>query len=390
MIRSTSVYTYEIDDSELATEEIRSQLSEKLRLLKPSAGVLQCDPEFVKSGVVAAVTKDLGFPIVGGTTATQAVNGTVGDLMLTLLVFTSDDTEFVSAHTHGIEEDLFGAVETTFVKSLGESSLEPKLVLAFAPIIEKYGGDLYPLAFERVHKDLPVFGTLAVSEEIITYENCATFCDDEIYSCEMTYLVLFGDVTPRFLYAGLPDQKFTDTNGVITKSNENIIEEINDVPAIDFFESVSLAKDGKLRDGLTFLPIFMTPHGPDGAEETIIRAMIDFTGDGHAVCRGLMYEGADFGFGSFTSADILSASHNAVTTINGSGEIGAVLIFSCIVRWLNIGVNPHAEAELVRDNLRPDIPFQFSYSGGEICPTPKKGGGHVNRFHNFTLIACML
>jgi hypothetical protein len=390
MIRSTSVFTYEIDDPELAAEELRSQLSEKLTLQKHSAGVMQCDPEFIKSGVASAISGVLGFPVVGGTTTTTAVNGSVGDLMLTLLVFTSDDVEFIAAHTQDVENDIFGATAASYRDTLERSSLAPKLVITFAPIIEKYGGDLYPQAFGQVRADVPVFGTQSVTEEITSYENCATICDSEVFPCEMSYLVLFGDVEPRFLFAGLPEQRFTDTNGVITKSTDNIIEKIDNVTAIKFFESIGLAKDGTLREGIDFLPIFMTPHSTNEPEKPIIRAMIGFTEEGYAVCRGLMYEGADFGFGSFGSADILNESRNAIAEINGFADVSAVLIFSCIVRWLNIGVNPYAEAEIVRNNLHPDIPFLFSYSGGEICPSLRGDNDYVNRFHNFTLVACIL
>jgi hypothetical protein len=34
--------------------------------------------------------------------------------------------------------------------------------------------------------------------------------------------------------------------------------------------------------------------------------------------------------------------------------------------------------------------YQFGYAGGEICPVPRPDGRLVNRFHNYSLIACVI
>ena len=148
MIKAASLHTFEIDDPAGALEEIQNQLREKLVLLKNTAGILQCGFDFIESGVVSHICENLPFPIVGATTISQAVNGAAGELMLTLLVLTSDDAEFAPAHTEGHLDDFFGSIERSFRPAYEACRLPLKLILTFPPIIEKYSGDVYINAFE--------------------------------------------------------------------------------------------------------------------------------------------------------------------------------------------------------------------------------------------------
>jgi hypothetical protein len=64
-------------------------------------------------------------------------------------------------------------------------------------------------------------------------------------------------------------------------------------------------------------------------------------------------------------------------------------------RFFTLG--SHISDELDKGNgvIQGRVPLLFSYTGGEICPVPVEGveGGSatsVNKFHNFTIVACVL
>lgn len=391
MIQSASLFTFEIDDAEAALAEIRQQLDAKLVLRKNAAAILQCDPEFIESGTATHICEGLGFPVVGGTSAAQAVNGSQGDLMLSLHVFTSEDVEFVATHTDGLAEDLFGATAQSLAPAMAASPLPLRLILTFPPIIEEYAGDWYVEAFERVCGKVPVFGSLAVDDAVTVYDRCASVCEGQTFAREMSYLLVFGNVTPRFFVATVPAATTLPEMGVITKSQDNIVQEINGVRAIDFFERVDLAKNGVLRDGIDFVPFLMTVKNDSGAaQRPFVRALIRFDENGAAICRGAMYEGANFTIGSSSGADVIAATMALVEQINGQDAVGAALMFSCIVRRLTIGSDPQLELTRVRETLRDDIPFMLAYSGGEIAPTSRRQMDAENRFHNFSFIVCLL
>jgi len=72
-------------------------------------------------------------------------------------------------------------------------------------------------------------------------------------------------------------------------------------------------------------------------------------------------------------------------------DISAALVFSCIIRQLVIGSDLMRELSQVKEMLAPNIPFLASYAGGEIAPTSVDEHNNAqNRFHNYSLISCLL
>ena len=391
MIQAASVYTFEIDEPDAALAEIRRQLDQQLALQKNTAGILQCDPEFIESGVVAHICRELGFPIVGGTSAGQAVNAAVGDLMLTLLVLTSDDVEFSAARTSGLADDLFGAAERSCQEAARSLAGPPKLIIAFPPLVDAYAGDWFVEAFERQWPQIPVFGSQAVDDAITTYDRCATVINGEALPQEMTYLLVCGEAAPQFFVATVPEESTISETGIITRAEGNLVHEISGMRAIDFFESLGLAENGVLRRGVDFIPFLMTiTDEDDGSQRPFVRALIRFHDRGSAICRGTMYEGASFTIGSNSGADVIAATMDTIRQVNRQQRVQVALVFSCIVRRMTLGADSQAELSQVRQALRSDIPFMMSYSGGEMTPTVISGERVVNRFHNFSFIVCLL
>lgn len=390
MIKAASVYTFEIDDPDMALAEIRQQLDAQLVLKSNTVGILQCDPDFIASGVVRHLCRSLGFPIVGSTSAGQATNAAVGDLILTMLVLTGDDVSFVPACTDGIASDLYGAVARSYEETASKRE-PPKLILAFPPIIEAYAGDWYIEAFERLCGKVPVFGSLAVDDAITVYDRTRSIYNGEDMAEEMAYLLVYGEVAPRFFIATVPGESALPEAGVITRAEANIVHEINSMRAIDYFERMSLAENGVLRPGIDFVPFLMTVENEDGSRQrAFVRALIRFDENGSAICRGAMYEKAGFTIGSNSGADVIAATLDTVQRANEQPGIQAALLFSCIVRRTTLGADSQQELAQVRQNIRPDIPFMMSYSGGEIAPTAQDAQGAVNRFHNYSFIVCLL
>jgi hypothetical protein len=45
---------------------------------------------------------------------------------------------------------------------------------------------------------------------------------------------------------------------------------------------------------------------------------------------------------------------------------------------------------MIKEKLKGDSPFMLAYAGGEICPTSTRAESVTNRFHNYSIIACIL
>ena len=396
MIKAVSIYTQEIDDMDLACSQLKTQMGEKITLLKSTVGIVQCNPEFIESGILDTLYRELNIPLAGGTTVASATNDAVGSLMLSILVLTSDDVEFVVSYTHGFEDDCMGSVKKSFDETLakprrlGEAPL--KMVLVFPPIIDAIAGDTYIDAIENVCGKTPVFGTLSVDDSLHLFERSASVYNDVILKREMAYVLVFGNVNPRFAVATVPRlSNLDESNAVITKASGNIAYEINNKPSIDYFEKVGFASEGKFKDGSVLIPLLVTP--PDGQDQVpFVRALINNTNpDGSIMVRGNIPEGASINFGSTSRDDVLSSTLNTVTGIKHEKDGSAALLFTCIVRQLVIGADSLRELNQMKDTLGPDIPFIASYAGGEISPTSVNDEKRAqNRFHNYSFIVCLL
>jgi hypothetical protein len=390
MIKSASLQTFEIDDMALACRELKAQLNQKLNLLQNSIGIIQCDSEFVSAGLPGLLHAELGMPLVGGTTISVATNGAVGNFSFSMLVLTSDDVEFAAAHTDNLDGGHIKAIENSLKEATLALSKPMKLVLAFPPAFGDFSGDCYIEEFERACGKIPVFGTNPVDLAFPDFSHTFSIHDGEAFNDEMAYAILCGNLRPRFFVAAVPPQAdIIDSVAHITRSKDNVIHEINHMPAIKYLESMGLATDGKLKGGLDFLPLLVT-LGEAESPRPFVRALKSIEG-ACAVCSGKMAEGAKIAFGSYNEAEVMAATAETVALAADEKEINAALIYSCIVRQFVIGIDSMKEIKKIRDIFPQSVPFMASYSGGELAPTyVDEDAIAQNRYHNYSLVMCLL
>ena len=84
MIRMLTACTEELDDTGEAVSEILAQLDLENNLLSNSVGLIFCDPEFITSGVVEAVSKKLPFDTVGVTTRAGTTKGMISSVLFSI------------------------------------------------------------------------------------------------------------------------------------------------------------------------------------------------------------------------------------------------------------------------------------------------------------------
>ena len=394
MIKAASIYTTIIDDIPSACQELKNQLDEKLTLLKNSVGIVQCDPEFLENGIMEPLHNILGIPLVGGTTVSIAANDVIDDLIFSVLVLTSNDVEFAASRTTNLMDDYKYAICSSIETALGSSEKPLKMALVFPTVTDNddMPGDCYVEAVESVCGKLPVFGTLSVNDAIGVFERSMSVFNGDIFKSEMSYVLIFGDISPRFFVASVPPGiNLSDNYAVITRSDGHIVQEINHMPAAEYFESIDFAKNGKFNNGVTLIPILVDNCKEGESAHTFVRAMVDFNEDGFVAFRGKVPEGARVTFGAMpSSADILTATGEMMEKIAKEKDVNAALFFSCIVRQLTIGSDPLKELALIKGSLNPDISFVASYSGGEIAPIGHDSNKNtINSFHNYSLIICL-
>ena len=391
MLKCASVYTFEIDDPAAALKEIKAQLDEKITLLDHSVGIIMCHAEFIATGVLKHICENLPFDLAGVTTAAQAVNSGVCDIILTVFVMTSDDVFFRTGVTDGLDEHIDTQVKAAFDKAAQGVNELPKLALVFPPFIFKNAGDVYVNEWQKIIPNIPIFGGVAV-DDTLTFKESETIYNGESYKTAMSFILCYGNINPRFMIGTFPQDKVMPYKGEITKSNGHYVHEINNINARQYFESIGFVNNGVLDENYIFVPFVIDQKKrADYDGIPVIRRLASFVEDGTANFRGYVDEGSTFTMLTCGVDDVSKITRQKIELINDLPDVNGVLLFPCNIRRMMIlRDNPLMELEISRDTISHSIPFMMGYVCGEICPTLMKDGITTNRFHNYSLVILII
>ncbi|MDR1160302.1 MAG: FIST C-terminal domain-containing protein [Syntrophomonadaceae bacterium] len=387
MIKALTAFTDEIDDAETAVEDILRQIPIEENLLANSIGIITCYTDYIETGAFAAICKALPFSTVGMTTLGNAVSGSTGKMLLTLLLLTSNDVEFSVGLTDAITEADENPLRGSYQEAAARLTGEPALMLSFVPLLMNVSGDFFVEAFDNITGGIPNFGSLAVDHNE-DYHAAYVVCDGEAYPNRCAFVLMSGKIEPKFYIASISNEKVFQEKAVVTSVQGNQLQTVNDVPVVDYLQTLGLKKndDGSIV-GINSFP-FIVDYNDGGAP--VVRAVFALTPEGYAVCGGDIPLGAVLGVGSIDADEIISTTSEVLQEATGSKQYDCVLMFSCVGRYFSLGYNPDSEIAKVQEILEnTKVPYQFTYSGGELCPVNNKRGQMIaNRSHNDTFVLC--
>jgi hypothetical protein len=384
MIRLLTASTFEIDDPQLAAEEIKEQLDVEHSLLANVAGLLFCSPDFIKSGAAAAVAKALPFETIGCTTHGIAVPGAMGEAMLTAVALTSDDIFFKT----GVSDALDGSEETP-IRELYErvsDSMEspPFLMFMCHPNPKYFFGDRTLHILDSVSGRTPVFGTYALDATI--GNKMPMVIHNETASLDrVALLALYGGVLEsRFTVKNLPAMNFQSQPALVTDARDNRIISVNNTPAFDFMEKAGIISKSSTSAVYGF-PLLINNNDGTGPKTCAIHSVEE---GGVLCCGSAIAKGATLKIVNQMQKEVLRSSEQLIESIKNEGDAKAHLIFSCFGRSAPL-LDLKDEMDLFQKNMQ-DIPYVFVYSGGEFCPVYDEQGEIHNCFHQYSIISLSL
>jgi hypothetical protein len=387
MIQILTAHTREIDDIEVSVAEILNQLNLGERRLQNSVGILTFHPEFLETGAVKAVSEALPFDSIGGTTSAAAVAGVMeesGEPMLIVTVLTSDDVKFRAGVSGCVGDDPRTSARELYSRLAPSSMGKPSLLFMLAPILDKVGADDVIESLDALSGGVPLFGALASSHHQPDLKDVAISWNGKRHADAFVAIAMFGDFAPEFIVSLIPDERVLRQRSVITRAEKNQIQEINGLVPIKYLEDIGLAEDGNVI-GMSSIPIALTLD--DGSQ--VVRSIFKVTEEGHVLSFGTIPQGARIGFSDCDGDFVLQSARETAGRIVASLGTRNALIFSCNARQWTLGTKMDGEMKEMVDRLGTSPVYQFAYSVGEICPVKNKDGRLVNRFHNFSIIACL-
>lgn len=382
-MKMLTAHTAEIDDVNLAVSEILRQLDPEKNLRKNSVGILSCYSEFIDSGVVEALCERLPFDVVGCTTLGNGISGESGMMLLGLSVLTSDDVSFAAVKSDSLNQDL-KSVEQAYAQAARSLPDQPSMAIAFLPMILHRGGELLMDELNRVSGGIPIFGTIAC-DHLPDYSSSATIYNGGASRDALSMVLISGNVRPHFLVTAISDRKLQKQRAVITASEGCLLREVNDMPAMKYMETLGLLRGNGI-EGMTAIPFIVDYN--DGTPP-MARALYLVTPEGHIVCGGAMPEGSALAIGSIDYEDVLETTQQVTGKISELAGEGGVLLFPCLSRNTVLGTDVMAELDKISGGMGEKAPYHVCYSGGELCPLYDEKEQLANRFHNFSIIACI-
>jgi len=387
MIKVLTAYTYELDNPEKAAQDILNQIDLKNSLLQNSVALLFCHTHFIEMGVTEMVCKNLPFDVVGCTSMYFALPSSAGEMMLTVTVLTSDDTEFAAGICEPLTaENAEDRISALYQKTASSLSGTPDLAFAFPPTMLNVTIDVMTAALDRAGGELPVFGTVALDMHV-HIRDPQTIYKDAAYSDRMALLLFRGPVKPRFFSLRFPESSSLAQDAVITGARGPQIISINNRPAVSFLKEVGLFNDDK---NIYTHAIPLVVEGSNGTDPEVV-VVQDIDSQGALICSKHIPVGGILNIGAITENHVLESVKTLIQEIKKSEGGAGLFVFSCFLRTVVLGGGAAAEVELIQRELS-GYPGSFLYlnSGGELCPRYIKSGKMVNQALQYAIIACKL
>jgi hypothetical protein len=374
----------EIDDPAAAAMEIMNRL-DLGGLLKNSVGIMVCHLEFMESGSVEEICSLLPFDVAGINTLCSATSAAAGQEMLAIAVLTSDDVSFAAGVSDSLADSQREKLADLYARTSSRLPDVSKLMLTFAPLMDAISGDKIVEFLNETSGGIPAFGTLP-SDFSTVFRDPRVICNGQTYNDRVAIIVMGGNINPTFNISMLTSDKMLERKAIVTNVEGPILKEVNGRPSIEYFESIGVARNGQIDNAHIIFPITIDCN--DGAPP-ITRSILKQLPNGDVVLGGSAPLNSTLGVGGIDSEDVLDSAGKIVRQCT-HGEGSFAFFVSCIVRNFVLGLDDMAEIERVQSVAGGGIPWLFVYSGGEICPVRSSDGQLINRFHNMTLVSCVI
>jgi hypothetical protein len=373
--------TEEVDEPAVALRELLDQLGPE-ELKASSLGILYCYTDFIESGVAEYVARELPFDVIGMSTMASASRADKGLYRMALAVLTSDDVRFTTATTSPLSTtDYQQAIADAWREASARAEAPARFAIGFFPFLNDIAGQELLDAFDAASHQTPIWGSIASGSDM-TYIDCYTIHNDVVTQQNAVFALIEGAVDPEFVITSIPERNIYEHKAIITKSHGCILNEINDMPALDYMRSLGIIFN---QGDQTTIPLMVDYR--DGSQPAAL-GMYAFLDDGSVLCGASMPQGALLSLGEIDPPGILETAQTSLDKLLALTDKGGFLLLPCVTRFVMLAPRQENEMANVIERLKNTLPYQLGYSGGEFCPVKVEDGSWRNRFHNFTFTAC--
>jgi len=396
-MRSNTAITFELDDIDLATDQLIRDIIQDFELSKNTVGILFSYSDMDTRELAKTLHRKLNFDVLGCTCiATMKERSGFHALAVTLIVLTADDCQFSVDATLDISIDnVFSETEAAYNRAVAKLTDNPKLVICFPSHISGLILDSYTNTFNKIAPHVPVIGGFPSYKE--AGDEALVHCNGEVWNNRMVMLSISGNINPVFTVQNMSASDESRKRS-ITKSEKNIIYEVNNQRFTDYLAELGLPLDKMMDENNTIAsttnPLLLeyTLNGQVCKFSRALHAIDLENGTGTSPCE--IPVGAKVSICHPEKSEIIRNAHDGMAEINNriqaSRDSGytysTLLAISCIGRYLILLPESNAEINEILLTLPKNISIGGFYSYGELGPS---GINNKQNFvHNDSLVLC--
>jgi len=406
-MKSATAISYELDNIETASKELVTQIKEKLTFGENTIAILHGQPSMDIEKLSAAVSRELGCHVIGGTTAAGAslTNEGYHELAVILHVLTADDCIFAAAISGSLEvkpeKELTDVYQKAYhILEEQDATAEPQMVICLASIVQSIASDIILDKISKLCGNVPVFGFNAGDD--FDFSKQQVYLDGETGGDRLALLLISGNIKPIFQTSNLAGKKALEKR-LVTKAHDNIIYEINGRPAYDYIKEFPFIDD---QTTTLFNYQFFVEMQNDSYNDGIpvSRALNTYNKEtGEVTCFANVPENSYIGLLYCDGNDVASTTEAGIIEflekLNlcdrpfdrgdvNNYEYSTVLVATCSLRNMFLADMKETEGDLIKKLIPPNLTVSGLYAFGEIAPTSIRSGRAVNQFHNATFTIC--
>jgi hypothetical protein len=367
-------------DSIEAVDEVLQQCLDSLAGEIPQAGILFAAIDFEHELILNRI--NVTFPdleLIGGTTdgEVSSVLGFQQD-SLTLMLFCTDDIEIRAAVGRNVSQNPTAIAQQTVETLKDTLKTDLRLCITTPESLTTSASSI----LEGLRLGLgtvPVLGGTTGDKTKI--ERTYQFFKTEVLSDSVPILLWGGNLL--FSHGVASGWRPIGKQSIVTKVHKNIIYEIDDKPALEFYRYYF---DDFAPDVAYPLAIF-----PPGEKTFFLRGALSYDPEvGSLTVAADVPKRSVIQITDATQESIQAASKTAFDdaweTYPGT-EPAAALFFSCAWRRFVLGTQTNQEYAAIANTLQHPIPSCGFYTYGEISPLREAG---LTFFHNTTFVTLLL
>ncbi len=369
-------------DSDSAIAEALEQCQMTLAGEIPAAGILFAAIDFEHSVILREINRAFpGIELIGCTS--DAEMSSVLEFeedSVTLMLFCSDEVEIRAGIGKGLSKDIVAATKQAVEQAQAKSNLKSHQFCLTTP--ESLTVDAVSIvdSLKRaLGENFPILGGLACDNW--KFHQSYQFFNTEILNDSVPILMFSGKIL--FSYGVANGWHPIGRKAVISKADKNIVYEIDNQPALDFYDDYI--------GGLTPSPEYPLAILDPQANDFYTRAPYNCDRQSKSIYYlAQVPEKAVVQIAQASREDILSAAKTSITkalkTYRGN-QPQAALFFSCLARHQLLGTRTKEEYQLAKSSLSQAVPSCGFYTNGEISPLQS---GTTSRLHHDTFVTLLL